>query len=151
MARFSPRRSRKPQLREPGSLVYHGGDVHEVLADGVTTRVREDLTPGSPKSRWKPKFTMSTKRSRRGRAGKPRAPRRRIPFSRLKKGQLHRDMRVPAGQKIPLAALRKYAAACRREIQLAGSARSRDLWQTKLRRAQLAINMRGFKRKRGRK
>ena len=141
MPRHGSARSGKGWPKPPGSFVYHGASVREVLADGVTTRVRRDLGPDSPASRWRPKYAKKAKKSRRA----AKLPAERILFSTMKKGALHRDMHFPTGRKIPLAELRRYKSACQREILIAGTERARKLWRTKLARVQLAINMRGFR------
>lgn len=61
--------------RRPGTLLYFGGAVHEVLDDGVTWRERKDLVPGSPKHLWRPKFakggTLREARTRWRRRARP--------------------------------------------------------------------------------
>lgn len=95
--------------KKPGQLVYFGGAVHEVLRDGHSTRVRRDLVPGSPKHLWKPRWTKSPARVRAGRKA-AKMHKRREKNARIKKafsknkGALHRQLRVPQGEKSPSAA-----------------------------------------------
>jgi hypothetical protein len=107
----------------PGSLVYFGGAVHEVLANG-SYRERPELVPGSPRRLWKPKYTrraraagstktfVPVKSSRRKRYGRRRKrPSKWIQAAKLKRGSLHRQLGIPMGQKIPISLLRQAAKA----------------------------------------
>lgn len=89
----------------PGALVYGGGAVHEVLEDG-SLREREDLTPGSPKRLWKPRWT-----SDRPRWSRPKERWIQGALKRHKRGALHRQLGIPPRQRIPIAVLRRAAKA----------------------------------------
>lgn len=48
-------RERNKRRYRPGTLIYFGGAMHEVMASGAT-RVRKDLKPGTPKRMWKARW-----------------------------------------------------------------------------------------------
>ena len=140
MSRTGSKRSGRGWPKKPGTLLYFGGAVHEVLSDGRKTREREDLLPDTPQRLWKPKWTKSKAPGHRRTTPSRSSAAKRDWKTRLRrkknasikkafskhKGALHRMLRVPEGEKIPVQKLRW---AVRQGGLLA-------------RRAQLVLNMR---------
>lgn len=91
--------------RRPGSLVYFGGAVHEVMSDGHTFQERRDLVPDSPKRWWKPLLS-------RGKAGTRTMKRRYGVVNRQRRAFRTRLMfgpgrhRDPRGRRWPKSRLR---------------------------------------------
>ena len=131
-------------MYSPGTLLYFGGAVHEVLDDGRTTRVRNELTPGSDPSLWRPKFAKKVNSHRYGssrkRAMRVRAESKRKWVQRAlkyhKRGALHRDMGISEDKTIPFARLEAHIRVLKRQLARA-SGKRRERVRTKLRRAYL--------------
>lgn len=91
--------------KKPGTLVYFGGGVHEVLADGYATRFRNDLGPNTPARLWKPKWAKRDA----ARIKKHKTKRKKSSSRKWPNGTMHKALKIPEGKKISIAALRRAA------------------------------------------
>ncbi len=174
-ARYS---AKSVKARKPGTLVYFGGGVHEVLADGHKTRFRPDLIPGSSKRQWKPKWAKTRRKdhpANRFKGGEQyralgsdgkmhrytakkgdRRPYRRgrvghwmqRAFATHKRGSLHRFLRVPLKRRIPVARLRAAERSLARKHAAATGAARRKLL-SRLREVRLALTAKRIARRAG--